>query len=239
MTLPISRREFLTAANAVALLALLESCVPGASSRLATAPEPAGGDPYDRALRLLRDAVRASPDHLAERSTELVAARDASRIVEFVRDRVAVVPPWSFLDDPRNARRWGATATLRGGQGTLRERAELLADMLTRAGHDAQVMTANRPSAIGLAELYRLRKTDFVPDPKLIDAARAQLRLAGAPAPGSPPAPDQSPDPAAAILAALPPGLQSARLRPDLLPAKIPVVVFDDGGRKRYAAALG
>ena len=237
--MPISRREFLAGANALALLTLIESCIPGASSRLVAAPGPTGGDPYDRALRLLRDAVRASPDHLAERSTELVAAGDAGRIVDFVRDRVAVVPPWSVLDDPRNARRWGPAATLRGGQGTLRERAELLADMLTRAGHAAQVMTANRPPAIGLAELYRPHKTAFVPDPKLIDAARAQLRLAGAPAPGSPPAPDLGPDPAAAILAALPAGLQAARLRPDLLPAEIPVVAFDDGGRKRYAVALG
>jgi hypothetical protein len=237
VTVQLSRREFLAAANAVALLALIESCVPGAS-RLAATPA-STGDPYERALRLLRDAVRASPDHLAQRSAELVAAKDADRIVEFVRDHVSVVPPWSFLDDHRYAQRWGPAATLRGGQGTMRDRAELLADMLTRAGHPAQVMTANRPSSIGLAELYRPRTTKFVPDPKLIEAAKAQLRQAGAPAPANPQTFDQGPDPATAILAALPAQLQTARIRDDLLPARIPIVAFDQGGKKRYAIALG
>ena len=237
MTLQLSRREFLIAANATALVALIESCVPGAASHLESPPP--GGNPYERALRLLRDAVRASPDHLAHRSADLVAARDADRIVDFVRDRIAVVPSWSFLDEQRNARRWGSSATLRGGQGTLRDRSELLAELLTRAGFPANVMIADRPLAIGLAQLYRPRRTDFVPDAKLVEQAKGQLRSAGAPPPASPHALDAGPDPAAAILSALPAGAKSAHVRPDLLPPRIPIVAFDHNGTKRYAIALG
>ncbi len=233
----LSRREFLIAANAAALLALIESCVPGAS-RVGATPV-SGGTPYERALLLLRDAVRASPDHLAQRSTDLVAARDANKIVEFVRDRVAVVPPFSFLEDHRTARRWGSAATLRGGQGTLRDRSEVLADMLTRGGFPAKVMTADRPSAIGLSALYRPRAVPFAPDQKRIDAAAATLHQAGVPAATPLQVFDPGPDPVAAILGALPSALQKVQLRPDLLPDKVPVVAFADGGKQRYAYALG
>jgi hypothetical protein len=34
-------------------------------------------------------AVRASPDHLGLRASELVAQRDATKIANFVRDRIA------------------------------------------------------------------------------------------------------------------------------------------------------
>lgn len=233
----LSRREFLIAANAAALLALIESCVPG-SSRVAATPVPEGS-PYERALLLLRDAVRASPDHLAQRAAEAVAARDSNRIVEFVRDRIAVVPPFSFLEDHRTARRWGPAATLRGGQATLRDRAEVLADMLTRAGFPAQVMVANRPSAVGLSAVYRPRAVAFSADQKRTDSALAVLRQAGVPD-ASPPSPfDPGPDPLPAILGALPSDLLKAQLRPDLLPQVVPVVAFTEGGKQRYAFALG
>ena len=242
MTLQLSRREFLIAANAAALLAVIESCAPGAASRVTGSPL-AGGSPYERALNLLRNAVRASPDHLARQADRLVAARDADHIVEFVRDRVSVVPPWSFLDDARFARRWGTAATLRGGQGTLRDRAELLAGLLTRAGFDAKVMAADMPPSIGLAELYRPRQTDFKADTSLVDAAGAQLRQAGVPVHSSvsptPPSVLPAADAAAALLAALPQQLQRARLRGDLLPPKVPVVAFQQGGKTRYTFALG
>ncbi|HEV2035171.1 MAG TPA: hypothetical protein VGU71_13395 [Candidatus Dormibacteraeota bacterium] len=234
----LSRREFLAAANAVALLALIESCVPGAVTLGSKSPA-SGGTPFERALKLLRAAVRASPDHLAQRSGELVAARDSNRIVEFVRDRIAVVPPFSFLDDPRTARRWGMAATLRGGQGTLRDRAEVMADMLTRAGFPAKVMAANRPASISQAELYRSRAVQFTPDMRLVEQATALLRKTGASAPAAPQPFDPGPDPVPAILGALPAPLQTARVRPDLMPAQIPVVVFEAGGKTRYAFGLG
>jgi hypothetical protein len=235
----LTRRDFLVAANAACLLALIESCVPGTVARSGASPSVGGGTPYQRALLLLRDAVRASPDHLALRAADVVAGHDANKIVDFVRDRIAVVPPFWFLDDHRQATRWGQAATLRGGQGTLRERAEILADMLTRAGFNAQVMSADRPAAIGLTELYQQHMVQFSPDSKRVEAALAQLRQAGAPAPAAPQVFDPGPDPVLAILQTLPASLQNVRPRPDLLPPQVPVVAFHDGGKKRYAFALG
>ena len=236
----LSRREFLAAANAAALLLLLESCTLGPIARQLSSPSvPSGGTPYEQALRVLRDAVRASPDHLAQRSLDLVGARDATRIVEFVRDRISALPPQAVADDPNYARWWGPAATLRGGQGTLRERADILADMLTRAGFAAQVSNAKRPSTIGLKELYAPRALPFVPDQGRIDLAKSLLRQAGAPAAATPPALQPQPDAAAAILSTLPTSLQVGAARSDLLPDRVPVVSFTDNGKKRYAFALG
>ena len=78
----LSRREFLIAANAGALLLLLESCSLGPIGRSNANPSIApGGSARQKALLLLRDAIRASPDHLIQRSADLVAAKDATRIV--------------------------------------------------------------------------------------------------------------------------------------------------------------
>ena len=85
----MSRREFLVAANAAAFLLFLESCSMGSLGRQAPSPSiPRSSSAYEQALTLLRDAVRASPDHLAQRAAEVVATRDATKIVDFVRQRI-------------------------------------------------------------------------------------------------------------------------------------------------------
>ena len=234
----LTRRDFLIAVNSAAALLLLESCVPGLGKPSPT-PTPAGGTPEERAFLLLQEAVRASPDHLAYRAADLVKGRDAGKIADFVRDHFSVLPPWSSGEDVRVARRWGSAATIRGGQGTLRERADVLADLLNRAGFKAQVMAANRPSAIGAQQLYQPRVTQFAPDTGKVGQAGAQLKGAGYPAPDKQQAFDPGADPVAAILGALPASVQQARLRPDLLPDQVPVVRFSDGSRTRYAFALG
>jgi len=237
--LGLSRREFLIAANAGALLLLLESCSLGPIGRSNANPSiPAGSSPRQQALLLLRDAIRASPDHLTQRSADLVAFKDATKIVEFVRDRIGVVPGPYPGDDAVLTRRWGSAATLRGGLGTLRERADILADMLTRAGFPAKVWAATRPPAIGLTELYRQRAVAFAPDQGRVSSAARLLQSAGFPAAQTAGTFDAGPDAAAAISSALPASLQVARLRGDLLPDSVPMVVFDDGGKKRYAFAL-
>src|SRR5258708_7586676 len=235
----MSRREFLVAANAAAFLLFLESCSIGSLGRQAPSPSiPRGASAYEQALKLLRDAVRASPDHLAQRAAEVVATRDATKIVDFVRQRIAVLPPFIEYDDPATARRWGSAATLRGGQGTLRDRADLLAELLSQAGFKAQVQVAERPSTIALDGLYASRAVAFAPDRGRIDLARQVLRQGGFPAPGSQHAFAPGPDPAAAILAALPSEIQVARVRNDLLPQRVPVVAFEDGAKQRYAYAI-
>jgi len=235
----LSRREFLAAANAAAVLLFLESCSLGPLGRTAASPSiPPGSSAYEQALKLLRDAVRESPDHLARRAADVVATRDATKIVDFVRERIAVLPPFAQYEDPASARKWGSAATLRGGQGTLRDRAELLAEMLTQAGFKATVQAAERPAPVTVEGLYRPRDVAFSPDQSRIDLARRVLSQGGypAPAPQHPFAP--GPDPVAAILGALPAAVQVARVRDDLLPQLVPVVVFDDGGKQRYAFAV-
>ncbi len=235
----ISRREFLGAANAAALLLVLESCSLGAVARKVAGPTvPSGGTPYQQSLELLLESVRSSPDHLALRAEDAVAAKDATAIVEFVRDRVGVLPPFS-LEDARSARRWGQAATLRGGEGTLRERADLLADMLTRAGFKASVQEADRPASVTVERLYAPRRVPFAPDQTRVDLAKQILGRSGVAVP-SPPAQFRPPsDPVADLLGVLPASVQQARVRDGLLPDRIPVVSFDDQGKTRYAFAIG
>jgi len=236
----LSRREFLAAANAAAFLLLIESCSLGPIGRAAASPSaPSGSSPQERALKLLLDAIRASPDHLVQRAADLVASKDATRIVQFVRDSFSVLPTWGPGDDVVYGTRWGAAAALRGGQGTPRERASLLADMLTRAGFNGKVMSAKRPATLGLSDLYKPKPITFVPDQKRVDLARSLLGQSGINASPSPNAPDTSPDTAATILAALPSTLQKASVRDDLLPDRLPVVAFTDAGKTRYAFAVG
>src|SRR5581483_4852166 len=231
-----TRREFLAATNAAALLLLLESCVPGATSRAGSTGSQ--GSLIKQALTTLRDGLRASPDHLAFRAQAVAATKDSAKIVAFVRDSLGVVPPWTTSDD-LGAIRWGGAAALRGGQGTLRERADVLAGLLTKAGFKASVMAATRPSSVDVGSMYAQRTPKFAPDSGKVDSARSLLRAAGLPAADAQRAFEPGPDPAAAILSALPASLQQARVRTDLLPDVVPVVQFSEGGRTRYAFALG
>ncbi|MGW6282631.1 hypothetical protein [Kribbella sp. NPDC055071] len=229
----LSRRTFLGATSALALLTMVEGCRPDAKG------DAAAQQPIEEALKLLRDAVRESPDHLARRADDVVATKDASRIAAFVREHIAVVPPWSNSEDPAVARRWGTAATLRGGQGTLRERADLLQSLLTKAGFQASVKIADRPAALDLPTLYRDRLVPFAPDQKRIDKAAGVLAPTGARVPTSPPPfPPEAPDQVPAITAALPASVRQLTPRPDLLPDRIPVVTFTDKEQK-YAFALG
>ena len=139
----LSRRQVLAGTSAAAFAALVAACTGRGDPRR---PGPVG-TVTERALKLLREAAEASPDHLAARAEELVEAKDANGLVALVRDRVAVIP-WPANDYPEAARRWGSRATLRGAQGTPRDRAELLAWLLTRAGFAATVRVADRPAAI-------------------------------------------------------------------------------------------
>jgi hypothetical protein len=242
VTPELSRREFLIATSAASLLLYLEACTIGVPNKAATQiPIPPGNSPYEKALKLLLQAVQASPDHLVSRAADVVATKDPTKIVEFVRDRIAVAPTQFEGWDPTQDRRWGSAATMRAGLGTLRERADVLADLLTRAGFPAAIYMADRPSSITVESLYQARTAPaFAPDKSRVDLAAQILRQEGGlPAADSPRPFNPGPDQASAILNMLPASAQTARIRHDLLPQKIPVVVFQEGGQKRYALAIG
>lgn len=151
-----------------------------------------GITPVFDTLRTLRDVVRSSPDQLAARAAEAIAAKDPLRVIRFVRDSIAVLPPPDAIIAAVDAVRWGPAATLRAGAGTLRERAELLAAMLEATGATAKVVRAARPTGVSLAALYATSPPAFAPD-----AARL-ARLAATPG-GAPfaklDAPSSDPDP--------------------------------------------
>jgi hypothetical protein len=95
-------------------------------------------DAFD-AFREMQGVLRQSPDHWAARAEALVAAADVEGLFELVRDDIAVIPGRGGFFDAGASRRFGARAALRGGMGTLRERADLLRDLVVQAGHDAEV----------------------------------------------------------------------------------------------------
>lgn len=223
----IGRRALLAGVGAAAVLAGVKGC-----GRLRQDDKAS----IEQALRLLREAVRASPDHLGRRADEVAGSSDAGRIVAFVRDRIAVVPQLSEGTDVLSGRIGGPAAVLRGGAGTLRDRADLLAGLLGRAGFRAEVRTADRPAAITQQVLYRPRQSGFEPDRERLDRARDILGRAGLRI--DPPAAGPAvPDPVPRLLAALPGRTHQGRA--DLLPASVPVVRYDDHGTVRYAFALG
>lgn len=96
----------------------------------------------------MRSALRKSSDHLPAVAEALVATKDAAKLFEFVRDRIATYPP--ATDGFSNAlyeQRWGARGTLRGGAGTPREKAELLVELYTKAGFEADVVKGKLDAA--------------------------------------------------------------------------------------------
>lgn len=240
----ITRRSFLAAVNALALVAVLEACTgkhhPAAattsagsarSSPTSFLSSPAASAATADFLAVLRQAVQASPDFLQQAAAKVVATKDVATISAFVRDRISVIPSWRQGDNPVYSKRWGARATLRGGAGSLRDRADLLVELLTAAGFTATVMSADLPSAIDLPTLYQVRAADFEPDQKLYAKAVALLPAgtvlptASPTASGSAPAESPAQAAAKALAVAIPTALQSATIRKDLLPTSVPIVV--------------
>ncbi|NUS57092.1 MAG: hypothetical protein HOV66_19880, partial [Streptomycetaceae bacterium] len=228
----MSRRQVLRISAAVALVGAAGGCSHHSSGHQQADTAGAGG-PLDLLLR----AVQASPDHLGKRSDDLVAAKQAAPIVAFVRDRVAVVPPLAAGAGAATARNWGSSATLRSGTGTLRDRAELLAELLNRAGFQTSVKTASLPSGIDTAALYRARGVVYQPDEALLAKFNQQMGGKTYTAPNQ--APSLGQDPVAALDATIPWSGQKATLREDLLPQTVPLVVYTDAGKTYYAYALG
>lgn len=161
----LTRREFLLHGGLATGGLVLAACTgspgvdptaqpptPAPSPTSTPAPTASERPPVDDlfdALREVRTAVRASPDHLVARADDLVAAGDPEAIVAFVRDAIATHPPhiegWAGA---RSQVRWGPRGTLRGGTGTPREKAELLAHLLERAGFDVELRHLREPRTV-------------------------------------------------------------------------------------------
>lgn len=147
---------------------------PSAAPSPSPTKPPIGDVPFDL-LERFREAVRQSPSHLEFEAERLVQAKDAQKLFEFVRDEIGVYPPGLYNADQWGAMRWGTAATLRGGAGTPRERAELLAELYKRAGFQAELVVANEPALDPIA-FFRVPKRTFSPgitDQEVIEWRRA------------------------------------------------------------------
>ena len=115
------------------------------------------------ALDALRALLRKSPDHLLARAADAVATKDPTKIAEFVRDHVTVLPGFGRDDDPDLATysRWGAMPTLRAGAGSLRDRADLMVLLLAAAGLSSTVKAMKTPSGLTASDLYAVRANAF------------------------------------------------------------------------------
>jgi hypothetical protein len=239
----IDRRHFLALAGALAAAA----CAPGptesprngtTSPAPAPTPSPSGppADTYD-GMRRLQAIVRASPDHLATLAATAVASGDPEAVVTFVRDHIAVLAGSSAGADATTDARWGVRGTLASGRGTLRERADLLADLLGQQNVTASVMTMPRPATMALEAIPPVA---FAPDR---DALTTLWDAIDPSHPKLTDAPDDAPAradaAAAAVLAALPARLRTARAMAPGLPDRIPVVAYGEGSGARWATALG
>jgi hypothetical protein len=229
----LDRRTLLLGLGGLGAAALLPSCGSGSGGG-STAPPPHTLD----AFHSLRALLRASPDHLSARAAAIVAGKDFTAAVQFVRDNIAVLPPPDSFGEATSAVRWGADATLRAGAGTQRERADLLAAMLTAMGAKATVGYADRPASVDLKALYATRTPTFSVDLSKLGgvdtATRAKLEAV--------PKTDSDPDPSsviASLRALLPAGMAVASSPSDGLDDTVPVVAYSDRGVQKWAFALG
>ena len=133
----LTRRQLLSGSAALFFAQFEAACGSDAAPRSPTNP-----DDFSR-WQALRDALEKSPDHLRAQADAAVASRDPKLIFEFVRDSIATVPPLAQVDSVETAVRFGLGNVLRSGAGTARERAELLASLLGRAGHSASVVSGD------------------------------------------------------------------------------------------------
>ena len=183
----LTRRAFLGGSVLAGTAAIIAACAqntpPTPSPIAAPPPTPSPTPPpptgYFDALDELRQAVRGSRDHLPGEADRLVAAGDAAAITAFVRDSIATYPAgFASPGDPVSGRRWGTRATLRGGAGTPREKADLLAELLTRTGATAEVVEVRAPSPLTPADLFRSAGNRPPFDPATSDERMATLRIA-------------------------------------------------------------
>ncbi len=110
-------------------------------------PEAGPSESYFDIWSQMRQAVRTSPDHLDGEAARAVATRDPTTIMRFVRDSIATIPLHERgFGDAATAVRWGVRGALRCGYATMREKADLLAELFVRAGWKAEVVVGSSSS---------------------------------------------------------------------------------------------
>ena len=232
----MNRREFARSVVG-AIAALSAACRDKSSSQHGEAGDSALWDCVRDALK----AIEASPDHLTAQAKKVVATGDPKRIAAWVRDNVTVLPPVAAGAYAPTTQLWGARATMRSGEGSARDRADVLAGLLVDAGFKARVITWKRPAAITAEILYREHELAFAPDLKLLapllERAKRSPKLETAPDQEVAKACQQLAD---ALLASADEQLL-ARARPidAAMPDTLPIVEYERDGKRGWAIAYG
>ena len=221
---PLTRRSVIQSLLAAGAVQLLPACTPNESSPAAAAGA-IGASSLPQGLAGLRRAIRASADFLPARADDVVRMADPAAIIDFVARTVGTLGPTTRGADAETEMRWGARAALRGGLGTPRERAELVAELLSRAGFTATVKAVDGTAAPRRvepppfdADLNRFWKEAGLEAPRIADrdpaadlAAAEQRRLTG-----------------------LAPTLLASATRGQRWTGRVPVVEFTQGAATRW-----
>ncbi len=173
----MTRRSFLYMATATAALALAGCDLPLVGQRKSAPSVPYG------LWEAMREGARSSPDHVAAAAGRAVTTKDPAAIFAFVRDQIGTYPPATAVSDLGTAIRWGVRGTLRGGAGTPREKADLLAALYQRSGFKAEVVTGTLDAQVSLPSIFRSVPRRFAPkvDLATIQSWRAAMGVKGSP----------------------------------------------------------
>ncbi|MBJ2173980.1 hypothetical protein JBL43_07010 [Aureibaculum sp. A20] len=92
------------------------------------------------------EALKTSPDFLPQRVEDLIVSKDLEAMYNFVKNEITLIPTTTNAIsnyDLGNGHKWGLEAVLRCGMATPREKADLLAQMYTKAGISSKVVYEN------------------------------------------------------------------------------------------------
>lgn len=160
----MSRRELLGGSAKASLFGLVVGAAGLSLSACQKEALPSDNNPYN-VWKELQAALRTSADHPVGRAALLVEADDLAGLHAFVRDGIRLVPYESGRFAMGNKIRFGTRAALRAGAGTGREKADILKQLVTQTGRQAEVVEiAALPRTETARVFYRSYDQAFTPE---------------------------------------------------------------------------
>ncbi|MEN8235671.1 MAG: hypothetical protein ABFR89_12205 [Actinomycetota bacterium] len=241
----LTRRGFRRmSATAMALATLMAGCTPGTSptstTTTTTTPETTttvAPEVLDDAWQLLDfglDALRGSPDHRPAQLATVAAEGDPIAVLDWIRGNIRAMPdgPDGYLNPMRA--RWGPAGVLRGGIGTPRDVAELLAETYRTMGLEAHVVAIGH--RMPLRDPMIVQNPPFEPAPPLPRERAEEIGITFPPPP-QPVDPEIVRATAERVLDVVLPEADQARFVASF-GGRLPVVAFTDTAGNSHIAHL-